>query len=70
MSHCANCREREGTIKWLGEGDALALVNGMYAMWCEPCVLSAQIDHAQKSVARLGELQAKLNDLTKVVSDD
>lgn len=56
MNKCDNCHEREGTLKWVG--DAMDLVHGAYSMWCELCVVEAQIDYAQKAAERLPNLLA------------
>lgn len=55
---CQNCKEREGTEIW-SEG-SIAYVHGMYQRWCKVCVLSAQLEHAEKAVARIPELKKQL----------
>lgn len=57
---CDNCHEREGTMRW---GDALAMTHGFVQMWCEVCVLTKQIEHAEERAALLPELRARLEAL-------
>lgn len=65
MSKCANCKERVGTIKWVGDSGALALSHGFYEMWCEVCALKEQIRYAEERAAALPELRARLFQLTQ-----
>ncbi len=65
---CANCKQRPGTKKWVGEGGALALSHGFYAMWCEVCVLTAQLEHARSRVAEIPKMEARLAELLSEVS--
>jgi hypothetical protein len=57
---CATCGKRPGTRRW---GDALALSHGGGALRCEPCVLRAQIAHAEERAAVLPELRQRLKEL-------
>lgn len=57
---CANCGKRPGTIQWVGEGGALALTHGWYAMWCEVCCLEAQIKYAEDLTAKIPTLKEEL----------
>jgi hypothetical protein len=54
---CANCGQREGTVKW---GDALAVTHGFAQMWCEICSYEAQIKHAEERATVLPELRERL----------
>lgn len=60
---CANCHVREGTIKWVGDGGSMALVHGVYTLWCERCVVAVQLAHAEERAALIPELRAKLEAL-------
>lgn len=57
MSACANCKKREGTVKW---GDALSLSHGFAQMWCHVCALEAQIAFAEERAEALPELRRRL----------
>jgi hypothetical protein len=57
LGRCANCGEREGTVRW---GDALALTHGWTQMWCKVCALTKQIEHAKERAALIPELEAEL----------
>lgn len=61
MAKCANCGQREGTIRW---GDMLALTHGFTAIWCEVCALEKQIEHARARAAELPKMEARLAELT------
>jgi hypothetical protein len=60
MTLCANCREREGTELWVGDGGALALVHGMSVRWCRRCVITAQLAHARAMAAQVPSLEREL----------
>ena len=62
---CDNCHQREGTLPWVGDGGALAMIHGMARMWCEHCVLEAQIAHAEQCAADLPALRDQLAALRK-----
>lgn len=47
--------DHPASVRW-GEG-MLAAVHGMYSWWCSCCALDAQIEHAEKAVARLAEMK-------------
>lgn len=68
MSICQNCGENEATQRWVGEGGVLGLIHGAYEHWCEVCVLTAQIDHAEERAALLPELRARLASATTTAS--
>ena len=52
---CGKCGQYPGTQVWT-EG-ALAYVHGAYQMWCERCVLDAQIAHAERAADQLPVLR-------------
>ena len=60
---CQNCHKRPGTLSWVGEGGSLAMVHGMSVLWCEFCVLSAQIKYAKDLAKGIPELEKKLREL-------
>lgn len=60
VSTCANCLKRLGTQKWVGDGGAAAFVHGWYVMWCEVCVLEAQLVYAKERAAAIPLLEAEL----------
>ena len=57
---CENCGIRPGTVQWVGEGGMLAVTHGWYSMWCERCVLEAQLAYARRRAAEIPELTKKL----------
>lgn len=57
MTKCANCGQREGTIRW---GDALALTHGFAQMWCEICATRAQLKFAYERAAAIPDLETLL----------
>ena len=57
MTACANCGEREGTVRW---GDALAMIHGGSVLWCEICAATAQLKHARERAALIPELETRL----------
>lgn len=59
---CACCGVFPGTEKFVDDGGALALVHGMYEMWCKGCVLRAQIQHIEDRIVSLAELKAELRE--------
>lgn len=54
---CPNCRKRPGTKPW---GDALAMTHGFEVRWCEVCVYSTQLKHAQERAKLIPALERKL----------
>ena len=64
---CTSCYERPGSVKWYGNGGALAVSHGMYSMWCEHCVNAAQIEYVYDQLARLPELLRRGAELTAAV---
>jgi hypothetical protein len=60
---CANCGERPGTLQWVGEGGVMALVHGMYQMWCELCAARAQLDYSREQATRVADLEARVAEL-------
>lgn len=63
MTLCANCKTREGSLTWVGEGGAWAYIHGGGALWCEQCVLEAQVEYAEKIAALLPERKRRLIEL-------
>lgn len=57
---CENCRLRESTGKYVGTGGSLALVHGFYQVWCDHCMLRAQLQYARDEAERIPELEAAL----------
>lgn len=41
----------------------MAMTHGFVQMWCEVCVLTKQIEHAEERAALLPELRARLEAL-------
>jgi hypothetical protein len=60
---CRNCKEREATTWWIGEGGTLAYVHGMKSAWCELCAVNAQIDHVNEEMDRLDGLVRRKEEL-------
>jgi hypothetical protein len=60
---CANCGERPGTEKWVGENGVMGLVHGMYSMWCRICCVRKQLEHAYEVAASIPGLEKELSDL-------
>ena len=42
---CENCRAREATVLWVGDGGVLGWVHGAYECWCSICALEKQLAH-------------------------
>lgn len=61
---CNKCNKHKATVNWVGDGGVMEMVHGMSAMWCECCVMDAQIEYAQKAVDRLKDLKKKRKELT------
>jgi len=61
--NCTKCLARPGTHNWVGQGDALSYIHGLYEKWCEICVLEAQIKHAKERAAELPAMEEKLKAL-------
>ena len=59
---CDNCGEREGTVEWGGAEPTFAFTHGFMVKWCEICVATAQLDHAEKCAASIPKLIATLSD--------
>lgn len=53
---CLNCGKRPGTVRWVGDGGAIALVHGMYSMWCPRCCAREQLRHAIGAARRIPRL--------------
>lgn len=62
MTKCAVCGIREGTHRW---GDTLAMTHGTWEMWCEVCVVTKQLEHAENRAALIPELRARMTALTQ-----
>lgn len=60
---CPSCNERPATGIWVGDGGVMAYFHGAYTYWCEPCMLTAQIEHCKEAAERLPELEARLAEL-------
>ena len=60
---CQNCRKREATVDWIGDGGTLAFSHGMYQRWCEYCCTDKQLQHAKKLASMIPELEQKLKTL-------
>jgi hypothetical protein len=52
---CGNCGQFPGVRKWSNWPDGR-----MAALWCEPCVIRKQIEHAEERAAALPGLRARL----------
>ena len=57
---CASCNKHQGTDKWVGTGNMLSFVHGDYQIWCECCMVKAQIEHAEERANDLENLRKKL----------
>lgn len=64
---CANCNKRKGTKAWVGHGDVVSFV---HSVWCEICVVDAQLRHAQERAAAIPELEAKLRELLEAAGEE
>lgn len=62
---CTNCHARPGTLAWVGEGGALAYVHGLSRLWCEPCIVKAQLDYALDRAAAVPELTRRYLELVR-----
>ena len=60
---CQHCKQREATVKWVGEGGTIAFVHGCYENWCEVCALEAQLAHAKERAAEIPEMERQLAEL-------
>ena len=63
-TRCANCRKHKATEHWYGDSSVVGWVHMDPAFWCECCTLKASIAYVEEQMARLPELQAKLDELT------
>jgi hypothetical protein len=50
---CANCKIREATEKWVGQGSIMDYTHGNYQMWCKKCIARAQLTYARKQLRKL-----------------
>jgi hypothetical protein len=41
----------------------MALVHGMYQMWCELCAARAQLDYSREQATRVADLEARVAEL-------
>lgn len=58
---CANCQTRDGTMLFHNDpGFAMGWIHTMPRMWCDVCVLTVQIEHAQKMADELPLLKQRL----------
>jgi len=49
------------SLIWTGNGGSLAITRSyMQSKWCDCCATKAQLEHAEKAVARLEELRTRL----------
>lgn len=60
MPTCAKCLRRLGTVRWVGDGNALSAVHGLYQWWCQVCALTAQLEHAKELAASIPRLEMQL----------
>jgi len=67
---CQNCGKRPATGEWVGDGGTLGYVHGMYAWWCDLCMVNAQIEYAEKIAAKLPGLRARREELCDVLAVD
>lgn len=63
--NCTNCNTHKATSFWVGDGDGFAFSHGMYTVWCDCCILHAQIEYAEKAAASIPNLYAELNKACK-----
>lgn len=57
---CQNCGKRPSTKQWIGDGGALAMTHGFYKLWCDVCVLTAQLKHARAQAKKIPDLERLL----------
>jgi hypothetical protein len=62
---CQKCHKLKATGCWVGNGDVMSAIHGMYEYWCERCMLEAQIKHAKEHKNDLKTLQEKLKKLVQ-----
>jgi hypothetical protein len=67
MTVCANCKEREGTERWVGDSSAIGWIHMTPQMWCRLCCAREQLAHAQKLAATIPALEAEIASLTEPV---
>lgn len=60
---CVNCKIRESTLDWVGEGGALAYVHGMSQPWCDRCAVEAQLAYVRKQAEQIPVLERRLKEL-------
>lgn len=60
---CRNCRTREATQNWVGDGGFMAFAHGAYERWCERCCVEAQLASARERADAIPELETKLASL-------
>lgn len=58
---CENCDQRLATSRWIGDSGTLAITRSyMQTLWCEICVLSAQVEHAEECAEKLPAMRERL----------
>lgn len=60
---CQHCNKHKGTQNWVGEGGFLEFSHGMYQVWCQCCILKAQLKYAKKRADQVQILEQKLKKL-------
>ena len=60
---CVHCQTGLATTHWVGDVGGLALSHGFYEYWCDRCMVTAQLEAARASAARIGDLEKRLASL-------
>lgn len=62
LKPCANCKQRPGTIVWIGTSDGLTYARNPtgWPMWCTRCSVEARLAHARELAATIPELEREL----------
>ena len=56
---CQNCGA-DRPLRDFAEGGTMAWVHGVYARWCEVCILTRMLEFARERAAAIPELEKKL----------
>lgn len=60
---CVRCHRVAPLQIWVGEGGIMGYVHGAYQMWCERCIVEAQLEHALRADEGIPTLKARLKEL-------